>query len=165
MPLGMEVGHDPSDIVLHGDNPAPPPQKGAQPLIFRPCLLWPNGCMDQDATWYEGRPRPRPHCVRWGPSSPSLKREHSSPQILGPCFCGQTVGWIKMPLGTKVGLGAGRIVLYEEPAPPPPKGHSPPIFGPYLLRPNDCMDQDASWYGARPQPRGLCVRWGPSPPP
>ena len=52
MPLGMEVGLDPSDIVLHGD-PAPPaklPKKGAEPPIFGPCLLWPNGCMDQDAT-------------------------------------------------------------------------------------------------------------------
>jgi len=25
------------------------------------------------------------------------------------------------------------------------------------------MHQDATWYGCRPQPRGLCVRWGPSP--
>ena len=24
------------------------------------------------------------------------------------------------------------------------------------------MHQDVTWYGARPQPRGLCVRWGPS---
>ena len=24
------------------------------------------------------------------------------------------------------------------------------------------MHQDASWYGGRPQPRRLCVRWGPS---
>jgi len=32
-------------------------------------LLRPNGWMDPDATWYGGRPRPRPHCVRWGPSS------------------------------------------------------------------------------------------------
>jgi len=32
--------------------------------------LWPNGCMDQDAIWYGGRPRPRQHCVTWGPSSP-----------------------------------------------------------------------------------------------
>jgi len=24
--------------------------------------------------------------------------------------------------------------------------------------------QDAAWYGGRPHPRGLCVRWGPSPP-
>jgi len=26
-------------------------------------------------------------------------------------YCGQTVGWIKMPLGTEVGLGPGDIVL------------------------------------------------------
>jgi len=25
------------------------------------------------------------------------------------------------------------------------------------------MDQDVTWYGARPQRRRLCVRWGPSP--
>jgi len=29
---------------------------------------WPNGWMDQDETWQAGRPRPWPHCVRWGPS-------------------------------------------------------------------------------------------------
>jgi len=46
-----------------------------------------------------------------------------------------------MKLGMEVGLGPGHIVLDGDPAPPPPKGHSPPIFGPYLLRPNDCMDQ------------------------
>jgi len=34
----------PDDIVLYG-NPAPLPQKGAEP-----CLLWPNGWMQQDAT-------------------------------------------------------------------------------------------------------------------
>ena len=50
MPLGMEVGLGPGDFVLDG-NPAPPsPKKVAQPLIFGPCLLWPNGWMDQDAT-------------------------------------------------------------------------------------------------------------------
>ena len=56
MPL-MDVGFGPGDFVLDGD-PAPYPQKGAaaQPPIFGPCLLWPNGWMDQDATWYGGRP-------------------------------------------------------------------------------------------------------------
>jgi len=24
------------------------------------------------------------------------------------------------------------------------------------------MHQDVTWYGGRPQPKGLCVRWGPS---
>jgi len=44
MPLGMEVGLGPGDFVLGGD-PAPPPQKGAEPVspIFHPSLLWPNG--------------------------------------------------------------------------------------------------------------------------
>jgi len=51
MPHGRKVGLDPSDIVLDGDA-APPPQKGQNPsLIFGPCLLWPNGWMDQDAPW------------------------------------------------------------------------------------------------------------------
>jgi len=82
--------------------------------------------------------------------------------------CGQTVGRIKMKLGMQVGLGPGHIVLDGDSASPSPKGHSPhPIFGPYLLRPNGCMDQGATRYGDRPQPRRLCVRWWPSsqPPP
>jgi len=37
---------------------SPPPKKGVQPPICGPCWLWPNGWMDQDATWYEGRSRP-----------------------------------------------------------------------------------------------------------
>ena len=36
--------------------------------------------------------------------------------------CGQTVGWIKMPLGTEVSLGPGHIVLDGDPAPLPRKG-------------------------------------------
>jgi len=48
--------------------------------------------------------------------------------------------------------------------PSPEAAQPPPIFGPYLLWPNGCMDQNATWFGARRQPRGLCVRWGPSPP-
>ena len=32
--------------------------------------------------------------------------------------CGQTVGWIKMPLGMEVGLGPGDIVLDRDPAIP-----------------------------------------------
>ena len=54
-----------------------------------------------------------------------------------------------MKLGMQVGLGPGHIVLDGNPAPRPPKGHSPPVFGSYLLRLNGCMDQDATWYGAR----------------
>jgi len=55
MPLGMEVGIGPGHILLDGE-PAPPQKKGAQPPIFGAGLLWPNGCMHQDTTWYTGRP-------------------------------------------------------------------------------------------------------------
>ena len=50
-------------------------------------VLWPKGWMDEDVTWYGGRPRPRtrPHCVRWGFSSPHRK-EHSSPPIFSANF-------------------------------------------------------------------------------
>ena len=41
MPLGMEVGLGPGDIVLDGD-PALP-KKGHSTRLFGPCLLWPNG--------------------------------------------------------------------------------------------------------------------------
>ena len=57
MPLGMEVGFGPADLVLDGDTA--PPEKKAQPTpnYFWPSLLQPNGYMDQDANWYGGRPR------------------------------------------------------------------------------------------------------------
>jgi len=55
--------------------------------------------MDQDETWHGGMPQPRPHCVRSGPSSPT---KGHSPQFSVHVRCGQTVGWIKMPLGTEV---------------------------------------------------------------
>jgi len=40
-------------------------------------------------------------------------------------YCGQTVGWIKMKLGVKVGLGPGRIVLDGDPALAPQMGTAP----------------------------------------
>jgi len=38
MPLGMEVGPGLGDFVLDAD-PAPPPQKGVEPRIFRPVFI------------------------------------------------------------------------------------------------------------------------------
>ena len=111
--LGTVVGVIPGHIVLDGD--PPPRPKGAQPPIFGPYLLCPNGSMDQDATWYGGRPRPRRHCVRWGPA-PLPKRGGTAAPTFPPMYCGQTTGWIKMPLGTEVGLGPGHTVLDGDPA-------------------------------------------------
>jgi len=67
-----------------------------------------------------------------------------------------------MKRGTLVGLGPGHIVLDGDPALPPQRGTAPPIFDPYQLLRNGCMDQDVTWYGARLRPMRLCVRWGPS---
>jgi len=131
MSRGMEVGLGPGDFVLDGD-PAPPPQKGAQlsPLIFGPYLLRPNGCMDQDVTWYGGRPPPRRLCVRWRPRSLLPKGGQSLLQILGPCLFWPN-GWMDED-GTWRGGGPqpGDFVLDGDPAPLSPKGAQTPSFWP-----------------------------------
>jgi len=54
MKLGMQVGLGPGDFVLDG-HPVPPEKREHSPhQILGPCLLWPNGWMDQNATWYGG---------------------------------------------------------------------------------------------------------------
>ena len=81
-----------------------------------------------------------------------------SPQLSAHFYCGQTAAWINMPLGTEVGLGPDNIVLDKDPAPLPKKGaEPPPQFSAHFY--------SATWYGGRPQPRGFCVRWEPSPSP
>ena len=51
-------------------------------------------------------------------------------------YCGQTIGWITMPLGTEAGLGPGDIMLDGDPAPSTERGTAgPSLFGPCLLWP------------------------------
>ena len=47
---------------------------------------------------------------------------------VGVGYCGQTVGWMKMKLGTRVGLGLGHIVLDRDPAPSRKGAQQPPYF-------------------------------------
>jgi len=65
--VGKRLYGSDQDATCYGGRPQPrpsfPPPKGAQPLIFGPCLLWPYGWMDQDVTWYKGRPRHGQRCV------------------------------------------------------------------------------------------------------
>jgi len=77
VPLGREVGLSPSNIVLDGDwGPSfTSPKRGQSPPIFGPCLLWPNGWMDQDATWYGSRPPPMPYVMLDGDPAPLPLRE------------------------------------------------------------------------------------------
>jgi len=65
--------------------------------------------MDQNATWYEGKPRLKRHYVRRGPSSPPRKGAQQLPST--HVYYGQMAGWIRIPLGTEVGLGQGHTVL------------------------------------------------------
>ena len=158
------------DTTLYGGRPQPsqlcirwrpapplPPKRGRNPSSFCLRLLWPNGCMDQDAIWYRGRSRPTRHCVRRGPRSPP-PNGGGAPKFSAHVYCGQTAAWIKMVLCMEVGLSPGDFVLDGDPAPSAKRGKNPRIFGPCLLRPNGCMDQDATRYGGRSRPTRHCVR-------
>jgi len=92
--------------------------------------------MDQDKTWHGDRPRPRRHCFRWDPSP---KRGTAAPTFR-PMYCGQTAGWIKMPLGTEVDLGPDHIELDGDPASSPPKKGTVPQFSAHI-----CCGQTAGW--------------------
>jgi len=117
-------------------------KKGAEPPIFGPFLLRPNGCMDQDATWYGGRPRPRRHCVRWGPSSRPQKGGRAPRNFRPISIVAKRLdaSRIEMPLFMEVGLSPGDFVLDGDP-PPSPKRGGAPNFRPRLLWPNGCMDE------------------------
>jgi len=171
--LSPEVNLGPGHIVLDVD---PAPQKthssplfsayvcrGTQlPLSQRGTALQFSAhiCCGQMAAWIkmalgvEAGVGPG-HFVLDGDPAPSPKRGRSP----------QKWPWIKMVLSMEVGLSTWDFVLDGDPATPSQKGvvDASPIFGPFLFWPNGWMHQDATWYGGRPQPRRLCVRWGTRP--
>jgi len=128
MPLGMEVGLTWGLCVRW--RPASPVKKGAEPPIFGPCLLRPNGWMDQDATWYRGRPQPRRLCVRWGPSSPP-KKGTEPPPIFGP-FLLWPNGWMHQD-ATWYGGRPHRTLCSMETSFPSQKGGRAPNFWPMSI--------------------------------
>jgi len=95
----------------------------------------------------------RGHFVFDGDLAPSPRKKGTAlTQFLAHVYCDQTAGWNKMPLGTKVDLGPGDVVLYGVAA-FPLKGTQPAVFGSCLLWPNGWMDEDATLYRSRPRPR------------
>jgi len=112
--------------------------------------------MDQDESGYEGRPRPS-HIVLHGDKSPK-KRGHS-PQFFANVCCGQTAGWITMPLGMEVGFVPGDTCARWGPS-SPQKGctAAAPTIRPMSIV-TSWMDQYAIWYGGRRRTRAHCVRW------
>jgi len=92
-------------------------------------VLWPNGWIKMKLG-LEVWPRPWPHCVRRGPSSP----QRGTVPNFRPISDGQTDGRIKIPLGTEVGLSPCHIVLHGDPISPPPKKKAqPPNFRPMCV--------------------------------
>jgi len=95
-------------------------------------VLWPNGWMDKDATWYGGGPRPRRQCIRWG-SSPPPKGAPQPPIFLPMSIVAKRLGGSgyhlvrrSRPRRRCVGRGPSSI--------PHRKGHSsPPPLRPTVL--------------------------------
>jgi len=130
MKLGMQVCLDPDHIVLDGAQ-LTSHKRGRSPPIFGPCPLWPNGWMDQDATWHGGIGLGPGHIVLYGEPDPLPKG--AQPPIFDQYLCcGRMAGWIKMPLGREIGLSRSDIVD-GEPAPPSPKGSGAPNFRPMSI--------------------------------
>ena len=49
-------------------------------------VLWPIGWMDQDATWYGGRPLPRQHFLDGNPVPPMERGTAAPSPLFGPCL-------------------------------------------------------------------------------
>ena len=69
------------------------------------------------------------HIVLDGDPTPlpkgAVPKEAEPPQFSAYIYCCQLAGWIKISLGTEVGLDPSNIVLDGHPAPPPHKGTEP----------------------------------------
>ena len=105
------VGFGPGHLVLDGD-PAPLPQRGtAPPPNLQPISVvakWLNG-LRCHFVWMEVGLGPGDFVLYEDPTPPPQKGGRA-PQFSAHVYCGQTAVWIKMALGTKVGLGLGNIV-------------------------------------------------------
>ena len=146
----MQVGLGSGHIVLGGDPAALP--KGAAPPDFRPISVVAKSL---DASrchlvWREASAQAT--LCKMG-TQPLPKRGRSPL----PNF------WPMSIVAKRLDGSRWHIVLDGDPAPLPPKGGRAPIFSPLLLWRNGWMHQDATWYGGKPEPWRLCVRWGPSP--
>ena len=111
--------------------------------------------MDEGGTRHGGMPQPRRLCVRWGPSPLPPKRGRAPSPIFGPRLLWLNMAaWIKMSLGTEVGLGLRDIVYDVDPATGRKKGTPTPTQ--FLAR--VCCGQMAGWMKT---PLGTEVDLGP----
>jgi len=146
--LGVEVGLSPGDFVLDG-NSAPPPKRGRSPLIF--AHVWSNGWMDQRCHLVRTyRPRPRRHCVRWGPSSPSPEGVH--PHFRPMSVVAKRLDELRCHLVWRKTSAQAILCLMGTQLPPGKRAQPPPNFWPCALWPKGLTAQDAIWHGGKPRP-------------
>ena len=143
--------------------PLPKRGGGAHPQILGPCLLWPNSWIDQAGTWHGGRPHSGDFVLDGDTAPLPKKGTEAPPKFSARFYCGRTAGCIKMLFGMEVALSARDFVLDGDQPIPPKKGEKPPIFGPFLSRPNGWMDQDATWHGGTRGPTTPPQKWGGAP--
>ena len=124
------------------------PSKGHSPQFSAHVCWGPNGWMDQDATWHEGRPQPRRVCYM-GTHPPPHKGGGAPSPIFGPVL-------VAKRLRTLYYMGTQSPFLQRKQS----LGRGTQIFGPCLLGPNGWMDQDGTWHGGWPWFWPHCARWG-----
>jgi len=147
------------DIVLDGD-PAPHLLKGTA-TNFRPMPVVVKRLDGLRCHLVWSQASAQATLCSMGTQLPRKKGRTHPTQLLAHVYCGETVGWIKMPLGTEVNLGPSDVVLDGFVSPPRAQ---PPVFGTRPLWLNGWMDEDTTWYGSRPRSRPHCIVPGPSSP-
>jgi len=142
--LGMEVGLGPGHIVLDGD-PAPSPKRGwtrSPSPIFGPFLLWPNGWMHQDATWYGGRSQPGDFVLDGDPAP--LPRKRAKPPNFRPMsIVAKRLSGSRWHLAWRWALVQATLCWVGTQLPPQKRRRSPQIFGPFLLWPRSPISATA----------------------
>jgi len=162
MKLGMQVGLGPGHIVLDGD-PAPPPPKGRSPQFSDHICCGQTATLIKMSLGTELGLSPGDFVLNGDPA-PRPQKGSRAPKFSAHVYCGQTAGWMKLVLGMEVGLSPGYFMLDGTLLPSPKRGRSPlPNFRPMSIVAKR-LNASKCRYGYWPQPRGLCVRWRPSPP-
>jgi len=120
--------------------------KTVRPMLSDHCpvcnigVLWSNGWMDQDETWQAGTPQTWPHCVRWGPSSPSHKGAQAPSQFSAPYLLWPN-DWMDEDATWYGGRPRPRRLCVDgDPVPPPQKGDGALQFLAHV-----CCGQTAGW--------------------
>jgi len=119
-----------------------PSQKGEEPPIFGPLLLWPNGWMHQMPLGMEVGLSPGDFVFDGDPATPRKKGTPIPHPIFGPCILWPN-GWMDED-ATWYGSRPrpGHFVLDGFPA-IRERAHPPPLFGPCLLWPRSPVSATA----------------------